>query len=404
MQPTPRHLFVMDSATIEITTHLSIAAIDPADWDACACPEAADRRAIDPFTTHRFLKALEDSGSVGAGTGWDPHYLAARQDGQLIAVAPLYGKNHSQGEYMFDHNFAQAYERSGGRYYPKLQIAVPFTPATGRRFLTRAGFEVQGMSALVQGAVQIASDNELSSIHATFCTEGEALAGAEMGLLHRTSQQYHWANDGYADWDAFLAALSSRKRKTLRKERHTAQDFGGDIVQLTGDQIEPHHWDAFWDFYQDTGARKWGQPYLTRKFFDIAQKTLCDDMLLVFAMRDGVPIAGALNFIGRDTLYGRYWGCSENLPCLHFEICYYQAIDYALAHDMKFVEAGAQGEHKLARGYLPVTTHSLHWFGNAGFRDAVADYLEAERKAVDEEIEVLTSYGPFKKIHVEEQE
>lgn len=394
----------MDSATIEITTHLSIAAIDPADWDACACPEAADRRAIDPFTTHRFLKALEDSGSVGAGTGWDPHYLAARQDGQLIAVAPLYGKNHSQGEYMFDHNFAQAYERSGGRYYPKLQIAVPFTPATGRRFLTRAGFEVQGMSALVQGAVQIASDNELSSIHATFCTEGEALAGAEMGLLHRTSQQYHWANDGYADWDAFLAALSSRKRKTLRKERHTAQNFGGDIVQLTGDQIEPHHWDAFWDFYQDTGARKWGQPYLMRKFFDIAQKTLCDDMLLVFAMRDGVPIAGALNFIGRDTLYGRYWGCSENLPCLHFEICYYQAIDYALAHDMKFVEAGAQGEHKLARGYLPVTTHSLHWFGNAGFRDAVADYLEAERKAVDEEIEVLTSYGPFKKIHVEEQE
>jgi len=404
LQPTPRHLFVMDSATIEITTHLSIAAIDPADWDACACPEAADRRAIDPFTTHRFLKALEDSGSVGAGTGWDPHYLAARQDGQLIAVAPLYGKNHSQGEYMFDHNFAQAYERSGGRYYPKLQIAVPFTPATGRRFLTRAGFEVQGMSALVQGAVQIASDNELSSIHATFCTEGEALAGAEMGLLHRTSQQYHWANDGYADWDAFLVALSSRKRKTLRKERHTAQDFGGDIVQLTGDQIEPHHWDAFWDFYQDTGARKWGQPYLTRKFFDIAQKTLRYDMLLVFAMRDGVPIAGALNFIGRDTLYGRYWGCSENLPCLHFEICYYQAIDYALAHDMKFVEAGAQGEHKLARGYLPVTTHSLHWFGNAGFRDAVADYLEAERKAVDEEIEVLTSYGPFKKIHVEEQE
>lgn len=394
----------MDSATIEITTHLSIAAIDPADWDACACPEAADRRAIDPFTTHRFLKALEDSGSVGAGTGWDPHYLAARQDGQLIAVAPLYGKNHSQGEYMFDHNFAQAYERSGGRYYPKLQIAVPFTPATGRRFLTRAGFEVQGMSALVQGAVQIASDNELSSIHATFCTEGEALAGAEMGLLHRTSQQYHWANDGYADWDAFLAALSSRKRKTLRKERHTAQNFGGDIVQLTGDQIEPHHWDAFWDFYQDTGARKWGQPYLMRKFFDIAQKTLRDDMLLVFAMRDGVPIAGALNFIGRDTLYGRYWGCSENLPCLHFEICYYQAIDYALTHDMKFVEAGAQGEHKLARGYLPVTTHSLHWFGNAGFRDAVADYLEAERKAVDEEIEVLTSYGPFKKIHVEEQE
>ena len=394
----------MDGSAIEITTHLSLNAIDPAEWDACACPEAEAGRAIDPFTTYRFLKALEDSGSVGVGTGWDPHYLVARQDGQVIAVAPLYGKSHSQGEYMFDHNFAHAFERAGGQYYPKLQIAVPFTPATGRRFLTRPGYDATGMSALIQGAVQIASDNDLSSLHATFCTEDEALAGAEMGLLHRTSQQYHWANDNYVDWDAFLAALSSRKRKTLRKERMTAQDFGGDIIQLTGDQIEPHHWDAFWEFYQDTGARKWGQPYLTRKFFDIAQDTLRDDMLLVLAMRDGVAIAGALNFIGRDTLYGRYWGCTEHHPCLHFEICYYQAIDYALAHGMKFVEAGAQGEHKLARGYLPVTTHSLHWFNDAGFRQAVADYLEAERKAVDEEIEVLTSYGPFKKAHVEEQE
>jgi len=394
----------MSASTIEITTHTSLRAIDPADWDACACPEAAQGRAIDPFTTYRFLKALEDSGSVGAGSGWNPHYLVARQDGQVIAVAPQYGKSHSQGEYMFDHNFAQAFERSGGRYYPKLQLAVPFTPATGRRFLCRPGFEAEGMSALVQAAVQIASDNALSSLHATFCTEGEALAGVELGLLHRTSQQYHWRNDGYADWDGFLAALASRKRKTLRKERETAQAFGGDIVQLTGSQIEPHHWDAFWVFYQDTGARKWGQPYLSRKFFDIAQDTLRDDMLLVFAMKDRVPIAGALNFIGRDTLYGRYWGCTEMHACLHFEICYYQAIDYAIAHGMKRVEAGAQGEHKLARGYLPVTTHSLHWFNDAGFRSAVEDYLKAERAAVDEEIEVLTSYGPFKKIHVEEQE
>jgi predicted N-acyltransferase len=394
----------MDGSTIEITTHNTLRGIDPTDWDACACPEASSGRAIDPFTTYRFLKALEDSGSVGMGSGWNPHYLTAHQGGQMIACAPLYGKNHSQGEYMFDHNFAHAFERSGGRYYPKLQIAVPFTPATGRRFLTRPGFEVQGMSALVQGAVQIASDNDLSSIHATFCTEAEALAGAEMGLLHRTSQQYHWYNDGYADWDGFLAALSSRKRKTLRKERLTAQEFGGEIVQLTGDQIEPQHWDAFWDFYQDTGARKWGQPYLTRKFFDIAQDRLRDDILLVFAMRDGVPVAGALNIIGRDTLYGRYWGCAENHPCLHFEICYYQAIDYAIAHGMKRVEAGAQGEHKLARGYLPVTTHSLHWFGDAGFRNAVAGYLDAERVAVDDEIEILTSYGPFKKVKVEEQE
>jgi predicted N-acyltransferase len=395
---------MMDGSTIEITTHNTLRGIDPADWDACACPEARSGRAIDPFTSYRFLKALEDSGSVGTGSGWNPHYLTAHQGGQMIACAPLYGKNHSQGEYMFDHNFAHAFERSGGRYYPKLQIAVPFTPATGRRFLTRPGFEFQGMSALVQGAIQIATDNDLSSIHATFCTEAEALAGAEMGLLHRTSQQYHWYNDSYADWDGFLAALSSRKRKTLRKERLTAQAFGGEIVQLTGDQIEPQHWDAFWEFYQDTGARKWGQPYLTRKFFDIAQDHLRDDILLVFAMRDGVPVAGALNIIGRGTLYGRYWGCAENHPCLHFEICYYQAIDYAIAHGMKRVEAGAQGEHKLARGYLPVTTHSLHWFGDAGFRNAVADYLDAERVAVDDEIEILTSYGPFKKVKVEEQE
>ncbi|MFT7369580.1 MAG: putative N-acyltransferase [Octadecabacter sp.] len=394
----------MDGSTIEITTHSTLSGINPAEWDMCACPEARSGRAIDPFTTYRFLKALEDSGSVGAGSGWNPHYLTAHQGGQLIACAPLYGKNHSQGEYMFDHNFAQAFERSGKRYYPKLQIAVPFTPATGRRFLTRTGFEVEGMSALVQGTVQIASNNGLSSIHATFCTEAEAIAGAEMGLLPRTSQQYHWSNKGYANWDGFLAALSSRKRKTLRKERLTAQGFGGEIIQLTGDQIEPQHWDAFWEFYQDTGARKWGQPYLTRKFFDIVQERLRDDILLVFAMRDGVPVAGALNVIGRDTLYGRYWGCAENHPCLHFEICYYQAMDYAIAHGMQRVEAGAQGEHKLARGYLPVTTHSLHWFSDAGFRNAVSDYLDAERVAVDDEIEILTSYGPFKKIKVEEQE
>lgn len=394
----------MDGRAIEISAHTSLAAIDPVDWDACACPEAMDGRAIDPFTTYAFLKALEDSHSLGAGTGWDPRYLTATQDGQVIAVAPLFGKSHSQGEYMFDHNFAHAFERAGGQYYPKLQIAAPFTPVTGRRFLTRSGFEGIGMSALVQGAVQIAADNSLSSVHTTFCTEAEAIAGEEMGLLRRTSQQYHWANDGYADWDGFLAALSSRKRKTLRKERRTAQGFGGSFVQLTGEEIRPEHWDAMWTFYQDTGARKWGQPYLTREFFNIAHETLRDDILLVFALQDGVPIAGALNFIGRDTLFGRYWGCTEHHACLHFEVCYYQAIDYAIAHGLARVEAGAQGEHKLARGYLPVTTHSLHWFADAGFRSAVGEYLKAERDAVNEEIEVLTSYGPFKNIDVEEQE
>lgn len=395
----------MTDAAIEITAHASLAGIPDTDWDACAAPEADDcGHPIDPFTTHRFLLALEQSGSVGPGTGWQPRYLTANADGQMIAAAPLFAKGHSQGEYMFDHNWAHAYENAGGSYYPKLQIAVPFTPATGRRFLTRPGFDAVGISALVQGAVQITADSELSSLHATFCTEAEALAGAELGLLHRISQQFHWVNDGYPNFDAFLAGLSSRKRKNIRKERATAQNFGGNIISLTGDAIEPHHWDAFWRFYQDTGSRKWGTPYLTRQFFDCAQETLRDDILLVLAMRNGEPIAGALNFIGRETLYGRYWGCTEHHQCLHFELCYYQAIDWAIAHGLNRVEAGAQGEHKLARGYLPVATHSLHWFADPGFRDAVARYLDAERDAVDHEIEVLTAYGPFRKDQMEEQE
>jgi len=395
----------MDAAPVEITTHRSLKEIPAAEWDACACPESADGgRPVDPFTTHRFLAALEDSGSTGPGTGWEPHYLAARNNGRIIAVAPLFGKAHSQGEYMFDHNFAHSYERAGGKYYPKLQIAVPFTPVTGRRFLTRPGYEAQGMAALVQGAVQLASDNGLSSVHATFCTEDEAIAGEEMGLLRRTSQQYHWANESYADWEAFLSDLSSRKRKTLRKERREAQAFGGEIVQLTGEAIRPEHWDAMWTFYQDTGARKWGTPYLTRRFFDIAQETLRDDILLVFAQRDGQPFAGAMNLIGRHNLFGRYWGCTEHHPFLHFEVCYYQAIDYAIAQGLRTVEAGAQGEHKLARGYLPVTTHALHWFADDGFRDAVDRYLQAERCAVDEEIEVLTSYGPFRRAETDDHD
>ncbi|MDX8352729.1 GNAT family N-acetyltransferase [Cognatiyoonia sp. IB215182] len=394
----------MKDTPIEITAHPSINAIDPGEWDACACPEAAEGRPNDPFTTHRFLKALEDSKSVGPGSGWQPQYLTASQDGQMIAAAPLYAKGHSQGEYIFDHNWAHAYENAGGRYYPKLQIAVPFTPATGRRFLTRPGYEITGMSALIQGAVEIAASNELSSLHATFCTEAEALAGGEMGLLTRTSQQFHWVNDNYADFDAFMASLASRKRKNLRKERQQANGFGGDIIELTGDQIQPEHWDAFWIFYQDTGSRKWGTPYLTRKFFDIAHETLRDDMLMVLALRDGRPVAGALNFIGRDTLFGRYWGCTEHHPCLHFELCYYRAIDFAIQHGLDKVEAGAQGEHKLARGYLPVATHSLHWFGDPGFRDAVARYLEAEKDAIDHEIEVLTSYGPFRKTDMEDHQ
>ncbi len=394
----------MDDTPIEIAAHGSINGIDPVDWDACACPEATDGRPDDPFTTHRFLKALEDSGSVGPGTGWQPRYLTAMIDEQIAAVAPLYAKGHSQGEYIFDHNWAHAYESAGGRYYPKLQIAVPFTPATGRRFLTRPGYEAAGMSALIQGAIQIAADNELSSVHATFCTEAEAIAGAEMGLLHRVGQQFHWVNDSYGTFDDFLSSLSSRKRKNIRKERQQANAFGGEILELTGDAIQPEYWDAFWQFYQDTGNRKWGTPYLTRNFFHFAHQTMRNDILMVLAIRDGRPIAGALNFIGRDTLFGRYWGCTEHHACLHFELCYYRAIDFAIRHRLGRVEAGAQGEHKLARGYLPTPTHSLHWFGDPGFRDAVARYLDAERNAVDHEIEVLTSYGPFRKSHQEDHQ
>ncbi|MEM8553753.1 MAG: GNAT family N-acetyltransferase [Pseudomonadota bacterium] len=390
---------------VEVLTIGSLDAISAADWDACACPETADGgRPNDPFTTHRFLHALEKSGSVGAGSGWQPRYLVVRQEKETIAVSPLYAKGHSQGEYIFDHNWAHAYERAGGRYYPKLQIAVPFTPATGRRFLTRDLNDAPAIGALIQGALQLAETHNLSSLHATFCTEEEATLGAAMGLMHRTSQQFHWVNRDYADFDAFLADLNSRKRKTIRKERATAQGFGGDILALTGDAIQPEHWDAFWEFYQDTGARKWGTPYLTRKFFDIAQETLRDDMLLVLAVRDGLPVAGALNFIGRDTLYGRYWGAVEHHPCLHFEACYYQAIDFAIAEGLTLVEAGAQGQHKLARGYMPVTTHSLHWVADERFRHAIAEYLDAEREAIDQEIEVLTSYGPFKKCDLPTEE
>lgn len=386
---------------IEISMRSAIADIPAVDWDACANPSGG--RPVDPFTTHRFLSALELSGSVGRGTGWDPRYLVATKADQIIGVAPLYVKSHSQGEYVFDHSWADALQRAGGQYYPKLQIAVPFTPATGRRFLTRAGNEAEALSALIQGTVQLAADNGLSSMHVTFCSEDEAIAGQSMGLLHRVGQQFHWENRGYDSFDDFLNDLSSRKRKAIRKEREQAQRFGGEIKSFTGDEIEPEHWDYFWRFYQDTGSRKWGSPYLTRAFFDIAHDTLKDDMLLVLAISDERPIAGALNFIGRDTLFGRYWGCTEHHPCLHFELCYYQAIDYAIAHGLR-VEAGAQGEHKLARGYLPTPTHSLHWIANPSFRAAVSDFLDHERQLINEEMEILTDYGPFKSTIIEEQD
>ncbi len=395
----------MTQSEIEIRVLGSLAQIAAEDWDSCACPETSEGgRPYDPFTTHRFLKALEDSGSVGAGTGWQPQYLTAYDGDELIGCAPLYAKSHSQGEYIFDHNWAHAYERAGGRYYPKLQIAVPFTPATGRRLLVRPDRAETAQAALVQGAVQLAADNQVSSLHITFCTEEEAEAGVQMGLMPRMTQQFHWEDAEFGDFEGFLGSLSSRKRKNIRKERQQANDFVGEIEVLTGDDIQPHHWDDFWIFYQDTGARKWGMPYLTRKFFDRAQEHLRDDMVLMLARDDDGYFAGALNFAGRETLFGRYWGCTQHQACLHFELCYYRAIDWALTHGLTRVEAGAQGQHKLARGYLPTQTHSLHWVGDPGFSDAIARYLEAERDAIEEEIEILTDYGPFRKAQVEEHQ
>ena len=386
----------MDGEALSVTVIADLGQVAPEDWDACANP-GSGHPALDPFTTHRFLHALEQSGSVGPGTGWEPRHLLVHQAAQLVAVAPVYAKAHSQGEYIFDHAFAQAYMRAGGRYHPKLQLAVPFTPATGRRFLCRPGFEAQGAGAILQAMAQLAADNHLSSAHVTFCTESEAARGAGHGYLHRVTEQFHWENPGYAGFDDFLAALSSRKRKTIRKERATAQGFGGTIRALTGDALEPAHWDAFWAFYQDTGARKWGTPYLTRAFFDHAQQHLRNDVLLVLAERDGQPVAGALNFIAQDTLYGRYWGCLEDHPCLHFELCYYQPMDYAIAQGLARVEAGAQGPHKLARGYLPAQVHSLHYFPESGFHQAVARYVQQERRAISREMDALADFAPFRK-------
>lgn len=375
----------------------AIEALDPGEWDALTPPGA---RPLDPFTTHRFLSALERSGSVGPGTGWQPQHLVLRRGERLVAAMPLYVKSHSQGEYIFDHAFADAWTRAGGRYYPKLQSAVPFTPATGARLLGDPALRGTLLATLREAM----AGNRMSSAHVTFCTADEAALGPGAGFLHRVTTQYHWQDAGYGDFDGFLAALSSRKRKTIRRERAVAQGFGGTIRALSGDDLRPDHWDAFWTFYQDTGSRKWGRPYLTRAFFDEVHATMRGDVLLILAERNGRAVAGALNFIGRQTLFGRYWGCIEDHPCLHFELCYYQAIDWALRHGLPRVEAGAQGEHKLARGYLPTPVHSLHAFADSRFQEAVADYLAAEARAIGDEIEVLTACGPFRRNRIEEEE
>ena len=383
----------------EIALLEGMAEISAADWDQLANPQGGVP--VDPFTSHRFLLALDRSRSTGKGTGWQTRPLVLFQDGTPVAAMPLYVKSNSQGEYIFDQGWAQALENAGGSYYPKLQSAVPFTPATGRRFLGDASLA----PLLLDAAIGLTKDNGLSSLHITFCTEEEAAALAgNQGTLHRVTQQFHWENNGYASFDAFLTDLSSRKRKMIRKERDTAQSHGLTIRTLTGDDILPQHWDAMWTFYQDTGSRKWGTPYLTRAFFDELHDTMRGDALLCLAFDGERAVAGALNFIGRDTLFGRYWGCVETYSCLHFELCYYQAIDWAITHGLKRVEAGAQGEHKLARGYLPTPVHSLHFLTDPAFAKAVARYLDQERRAVDEEIEVLTAYGPFRKTEQDEKD
>ena len=365
-----------------------ITAFEASDWDRCAGQ-------ADPFVGHAFLSALEESGSATARTGWQPVPIAIDgPDGRPDAVMPAYVKSHSLGEYVFDHGWADAFERAGGAYYPKLQIAVPFTPVPGRRLLAR---EKVLAPALIAAAERVVASHGLSSAHATFIAEDEVPLFESAGWLIRTDSQFHWLNEGHASFEGFLASLSSRKRKMIRRERALALD-GLTVAHFTGAEIEEAHWDAFWAFYQDTGARKWGRPYLTRAFFSLLGERMADQILLIFALRDGQPIAGALNLIGDEALYGRYWGAVEEVPHLHFEICYYQAIEAAIARGLQRVEAGAQGAHKLARGYRPVPTWSAHHIADPNFRDAVATYLAAERRAVLREIEALEEFTPFRKV------
>ena len=373
----------------------AIGEIAAADWDACANPDPAT---FNPFVSHAFLKALEDAGTVTARTGWLPQYLVLEQGGVVLGAAPAYLKSHSQGEYMFDYAWAHAYENAGGDYYPKLQIAVPFTPVPGPRLMVRAhpGADAN-RQLLAAGAVELAKRHNVSSLHATFLKEDEWRELGDIGFLQRVDQQFHWRNDGYSSFDDFLSALASRKRKAIRREREKALSAGLEIERLSGRDITEAHRDAFYTFYMDTGSRKWGRPYLNRRFFSLLGAAMAERCLIVFAMREGRAIAGALNLIGGDCLYGRYWGATEHHDCLHFEICYYQAIDYAIEHGLARVEAGAQGEHKLARGYVPTPTYSVHWIADQGFRRAIANYLERERHDSEYARTMLAEYTPFKK-------
>jgi predicted N-acyltransferase len=419
----------MTDIELRIRITQSLAEVPAAAWDACAggTDDACTGEAIapvvklthenswsaklstrgqvgNPFISHDFLSSLEASFSVGPRTGWQPrHILAEGADGILLGAAPCYVKSHSRGEYVFDQGWAEAFERAGGDYYPKLQVAVPFTPVTGSRLLARPGPLAQAVrGALADALVEITTASELSSAHVTFLTEPEWRALGERGFLLRNDQQFHWENAGYASFDDFLGRLASRKRKTIRRERKKALEPGIEVRWLTGSDLTEAVWDAFFDFYMDTGSRKWGRPYLTREFFSIVGEKMRDRILLVMARRAGRWIAGAINFLGADAVFGRNWGAIEHHPFLHFELCYYQAIEYAITHRLARVEAGAQGEHKLARGYLPTTTYSAHFIADPALRRAVAEYLARERAYVRAAGEELAAAAPFRKDLVEQ--
>ena len=371
-------------------------------WDRCASPgERAGGRPDNPFVAHGFLAALEDSESVGPGTGWSPLHVVAEDDARrIIAVMPLYLKTHSRGEYVFDDAWAVAFMRAGGRYYPKLQSSVPFTPVSGSRILVAPGpleWRREVSSAVLDGVARLAGELRVSSVHIAFCTRAEWKLGAERGWLCRQSLQLHWNNRGYDSFDDFLSGLSSRKRKQVRRERRLVQDSGLSIETLEGDGLRPEHWDAVWEFYQDTGARNWGTPYLSRAFFDRVHAELRRDVVLFLACKDSRPVAGALNFRGDDALFGRYWGCVEDVPFLHFELCYYRAVEYAIAQGLARVEAGAGGGHKIARGYNPAPTYSLHWIAHSQFAEAVRQYLEGERDEVRRNADEIADAGAYRR-------
>tara|TARA_R110002020_G_scaffold35743_5_gene107803 strand:+ start:737 stop:1975 length:1239 start_codon:yes stop_codon:yes gene_type:complete len=399
-----------DQTEHTLSTIEGMAAVSAAEWSGLGgAARASDLESsgsqtesapvYNPFVSHAFLSSLEESGSVSAETGWLPRHIVLRApDGTLEGAMPAYIKSHSMGEYVFDHAWADAFTRAGGRYYPKLQCSAPFTPATGPRLMVRPGAGADARRrALAAGGRALCTQLGLSSVHATFVPESEIPAFEAEGYLHRTDQQFHFQNAGYASYEDFLDTLASRKRKQLRKERKAALENGISIEWLTGADLTEAVWDIFYEFYIDTGGRKWGRPYLTRAFFSLIGERMAEDVLLVMARREGRFVAGAINFIGGDCLYGRHWGCVEDHPFLHFEVCYHQAIDFAIAKGLARVEAGAQGEHKLARGYLPATTHSAHYIDHPGLRRAVADYLERERRDVEEIGRMLSEHGPFRK-------